>query len=417
MSSVKTPHQSFAISTFGCKVNQYESQVIRERLRAAGYREEKESPQLVIINSCAVTARAEAKTRKCIRSWLRRVPRARLVLTGCGLTYSERQNRSLWEIVPPSRRGELPRPEQAPFSGITYLAGHSRAFVKVQDGCDSYCAYCIIPFLRGREASRHPEEVAREVALLAGNGYREIVLTGINLGKYAGAGDAGPSDLSGLIELLLQVPGSFRIRLSSIEPKEITTRLIYLIAREERLCPHLHIPLQSGSDTVLRKMNRNYTFREYREIVRSLRVSLPDISLTTDCLVGFPDESEEDFRSTCRAVREIGFSKVHVFPYSPRAGTKAALYPGLGQGVIKRRAEVLGTISEAIVPEYRQKFRGREVQAVIERKIDEGLFLGLDEHYIKIAISGEKVPPLGSLRRVRITEINKNGLRGVMVME
>ncbi len=199
-------YHSFAISTLGCKVNQYESQVIREQLSAAGCREDSNSPHLVVINSCAVTARAEAKTRKSIRRWLRRAPRARVVITGCGLTYSESQNRSLWEIIPPHRRGELPLDTgRDGLWGITFSADHSRAFVKVQNGCDSFCSYCVIPFLRGGPVSRPLEEAAREVTGLVRNGYREIVLTGINLGAYGRDEPGGPTDLVDLVPINNQV--------------------------------------------------------------------------------------------------------------------------------------------------------------------------------------------------------------------
>lgn len=406
---------SFAISTFGCKVNQYESQVIRERLLAAGYRENPDSPELIVINSCAVTARAEAKTRKCIRRCLRRVPRARVVIIGCGLTYSESRDRSMWEIIPPLRRGELPHSiARDGLWGITFSAEHSRAFVKVQNGCDSFCSYCIIPFLRGGPVSRTPEGVDREVAGLIHNGYREIVLTGIHLGIYGKDDPEYRTDLVGLVERLLKLPGQFRIRLSSIEPKEICPRLVQLIAEEEKLCPHLHIPLQSGSDHILRKMNRNYTIGEYYEIIRSLRSASPDISISTDCLVGFPGEREEDFQDSRRAVREIGFGKVHIFPYSRRDGTGAARYPSPDRENIRRRVDALREISEAAALESRKRFLGREVEVIIEKMMRDGLYSGLDGHYIRVLVSGEKCGP-GTLCRVWITGVDENGLKGEVV--
>ncbi len=408
---------TFAISTFGCKVNQYESQVIREALQEAGYREDTSSPALIVVNSCAVTARAETKTRKCIRRWLQQAPRARLVLTGCGLTYSERQDRSLWDIVPPDRRGELPASLPSPaLQGISFSADHHRAFVKVQDGCDAFCSYCLIPFLRGRPVSRSPEKALRETAALVSRGYREIVLTGINLGTYSGKESGRRLDLAGLVELLLHLEGSFRIRLSSIEPKAITARLSRLIVQKTGLCPHLHIPLQSGSDKVLRLMNRNYTFREYAEIIHSLREGCPEISLSTDCMVGFPGESEEDFLKTCRAIREIGFSRVHIFPYSPRPGTRAAGNSPPAPPTVSRRAGIIEEIAEETARRYREGFRGRLVEVLLEKRGRDGVAHGFDQHYLRVAVSGTPLPP-GALCRVRITGLDEDGLRGVLEKE
>ena len=403
---------SFTISTFGCKVNQYESQVIRERLLASGCREDSDSPHLVVINSCAVTARAEAKTRKEIRQWLRRVPGSRILLVGCGLTYSELQNRSLWEIVPPARRGKLPDDihRDGPWL-ITFSADHSRAFVKVQDGCDAFCSYCIIPYLRGGPVSRSLNEIVREISGLVQNGYREIVLTGINMGTYGKDLPGCRVNLVILLENILKLKGPFRVRLSSIEPKEISLSLIRLIADEAMICPHLHIPLQSGSDEILRKMNRNYTSGEYIDVIRTLRESSPDISISTDCLVGFPGEEEEDFQASCRMVREIGFSKVHIFPYSRRDGTVASGYPGVNQEIIRLRVDLLKKISEKTAHEFRRRFVGREVEVIIEKKQRNGLYSGLDHHYNRVYFFGEKIE-IGSLRRVKITGIDESSLKG-----
>jgi len=403
---------SFTISTFGCKVNQYESQVLRERLLGSGYREDNDSPHLVIINSCAVTARAEAKTRKEIRRWLRQSHESRLLLVGCGLTYSELRNQSFWGIVPEPRRGQLPENILRDSSWLTtFSADHSRAFVKVQDGCESFCSYCIIPYLRGRSVSRSPDEIIREISGLVRNGYREIVLTGINMGRYGKDLSGYHISLATLLERILKLRGIFRVRLSSIEPKEITPPLIRLISKEVKVCPHLHIPLQSGSDNILRKMNRNYTSGEYIDIVGNIREACPDISISTDCLIGFPGEEEEDFQASCRMVREIGFSKVHIFPYSRRDGTAASRYPEPDQKIIRRRTGILAMIAAEKACKFRECFVGREVEVIIERKLCNGLYSGLDRHYNRVNFSGEGVAD-GSICRVMITGIDESALKG-----
>ncbi len=407
-----TRHPSFTISTFGCKVNQYESQVIREQLLAIGYKDDPDSPHLVVINSCAVTARAEAKTRKEIRQWLRHAPESRIFLVGCGLTYSESRNRGLWDIVPPDRRGKLPDDLSPDGPWLTtFSAEHSRAFVKVQDGCDFFCSYCIIPYLRGVPVSRSSDEVVREISGLVQNGYREIVLTGINMGIYGKDLPGCRVNLVTLLERILKLNGAFRVRLSSIEPKEISLSLIRLIAAEDRICPHLHIPLQSGSDRVLKKMNRDYTSGEYIDIIRSLRESTPDISISTDCLVGFPGEEEEDSQATSRLVRAVGFSKVHIFPYSRRDGTVASGYPGLNPEIIRLRTDLLKKISGETAHKFRSHFVGREVEVIIEREMKNDNYSGLDRHYNRVYFPGEKIE-IGSLCRVKITEIDGSALKG-----
>ncbi len=374
-----------------------------------GYREDGEKPDLVVLNTCAVTARAEAKGRKLLREYRRRFPEAELAIVGCGLTYSKLQDRDLRELVPKEKRSSLPRFKEEG-GGITFFSGHSRAFVKVQDGCDSFCSYCVIPIVRSVLKSRPPREVVEEIGGLLEKGYREIVLTGINLGKY-GADFSAPFGLVELIELVLGIKGEFRVRLSSIEPQEITDRLIGLLAGEERICPHLHIPLQSGSDAILKKMNRTYGYSDYRALVERIREGRPDLAVTTDIIVGFPGETERDFLASRRALEEVGFGKVHIFPYSRREGTESARSPQLPRETVRKRAADLKTISDRVGRAWRERFLGREVEVIVEKVLGGGKSLGIDEHYLKVVVVGSKLLP-GSLYRVKIEGLEGDGCRG-----
>jgi len=398
---------TFSILTLGCKVNRYESQAIRERLADIGWREDASAPRLLVINSCAVTARAEAKARKLIRRSLKEHPRSRLILTGCGLRYSRLRGRDLEELVPPRRRGVPPFPLTGEnLRGVTYLAAHTRPLVKIQDGCDAFCSYCVIPLVRGRPASRPAVEVLEEVSGLAAAGYGEIVLTGINLGRWQDGG----LDLADLVREICRLPGEFRLRLSSLEPGAAAARLEELLARENRLCPHLHLPLQSGSDRVLKKMNRPYTLDGYRDLVSRLRDRVPDLALTTDCLVGFPGETDTDFKLTCRAVEDLGFSRVHIFPYSPRPLTRASLSVPLPIRVIRERAATLGEIAARSARRYRERFRGETVEVLAETVEPGGRARGLERHYLKTTLEGSEIQP-GGLYRGRVTGIAGGELR------
>jgi threonylcarbamoyladenosine tRNA methylthiotransferase MtaB len=245
------------------------------------------------------------------------------------------------------------------------------------------------------------------------NGYREIVLTAVHLGRYGFDLPSKPS-LSGLIELLAEFDGAFRIRLSSIEPKEITPEIVSLVAEEEKLCPHLHIPLQSGSDRVLKKMNRAYTYDEYRTIVKDVRFYRPDVSISTDIMVGFPGETDRDFIKTCRAVEELGFSKVHIFPYSRRNGTVAIRYPSLPGEEIKARIGHLKKISDREAFKYRERLIGQQAEVLLEKEEEKGGYSGFAEHYVKV-----KVPEGGCLSRaicrVSLTDHTADGLQGKII--
>lgn len=327
----------FAVVNLGCKVNRVESDSFERALSAAGWEEApEEAAGLIVVNTCTVTGEAEKKTRKAVRHALRAASAARVVVTGCAAAIDPAAFEALGErveVVPKAQMGEwlaraaLRLAEPAPAGSAP--SGRVRVGVKVQDGCDNACAYCIVHVARGRAWSRAADAVVAEAAALAAAGTPEIMLTGINLGSY----DDGGLTLAGLCERLLAAtaeaaaPGAppCRLRIGSIEPQDVADDLIALLARAGgRLCRHLHLPLQSGSSRVLAEMARPYDADAFAALVRRLRAAVPGIALSTDVIVGFPGETAADFAATCALVREAGFSKVHVFPYSRRAGTPAA---------------------------------------------------------------------------------------------
>ncbi|MFW6170890.1 MAG: tRNA (N(6)-L-threonylcarbamoyladenosine(37)-C(2))-methylthiotransferase MtaB [Planctomycetota bacterium] len=327
--------------TLGCKVNQYETEFVRQGLVGSGYRNaaHEEVADLCIVNTCTVTREGEAKSRQMIRRAARENPGTRIIVMGCYATRAPEDVAALpavSEVVTDKR--DLPalltRLGVAHVStGISSFADRHRAYLKVQDGCLLRCSYCIIPKVRPHVASRPLDEIADEAQRLIDNGYRELVLTGVHLGHYGVERNRDKPKsqwlrLSHLVRHLVQLKGRFRIRLSSIEVTEVTRELIATMSEfPEKICPHLHICLQSGSDRVLRRMRRRWSVRMFLERCELVRESIGFPAFSTDVIVGFPGETDEDFDATCRVLREVGFSKIHVFPFSARQGTPAAEMP------------------------------------------------------------------------------------------
>jgi threonylcarbamoyladenosine tRNA methylthiotransferase MtaB len=328
-----------AFHTFGCKVNQYETEELREQLKLGGFSivPMGDTADVNVINSCSVTADADSSCRQLVRKLLREQPASRVVVTGC---YAERSPDELRDISPQVEVfGNREKPliaislgvptacvEQAAKSGVVALADRSRAYLKVQDGCDAHCTYCIIPSVRPDLLCREPESVLREAGQLIARGYREIVLTGVRLGRYQW-GEEDPWDLVRLVNALVDLRGDFRIRLSSIEVTEISGRLIHLMRENPKVCPHFHIPLQSGDDEILKRMGRWYTVGQYRERVREIQSHIPDVALSADVIVGFPGEEDSHFQNSAELLEKEGFSRLHVFRYSVRPGTPAERLP------------------------------------------------------------------------------------------
>ena len=405
------------VVTLGCKANQYDGQLILEGLRAAGYvpwRRGDRTAALCVINTCAVTASSEAKSRRAVRRAVREHPGATVIVTGCCAVSSPDEFAAIEgvdhvtgndekELIPRLAAGRA-CPGARTISGFE---GHTRAFIKIQDGCDAQCSYCIVPFVRGHSRSRGEEEIVREAASLVSNGHAEIVLSGIHLGRYGT--DRG--DGRALERLIRRIgnAGAGRVRLSSIEPDEISDGLLELMTDGGPLCAHLHIPLQSGDGKVLADMRRGYGPGEYRRLVERLRERLPDISLTTDVMVGFPTESDEAFERTLEMVRMALFSRVHVFPFSPRRGTAAwAMGDQVPARVKRERALEVQRVASEGAAAYRERFVGREVEVLVQGRSGDH---GISREYLPVLLKGARART-GDLVKAVVTGVLPDGLEG-----
>jgi threonylcarbamoyladenosine tRNA methylthiotransferase MtaB len=390
--------------TLGCKVNQYETQLVKEALEQNGFREadEHESADLCVVNTCTVTSEGDAKSRKIIRQLSRKNPGTRTIVMGCYATRDPQAVSRLpgvFEVVTDKR--ELPDVfdrlgvVDIP-TGISHFDGRKRAYVKVQDGCILKCTYCIIPQVRPGLRSRPPDEIEDEVRRLVDNGYKEIVISGIHVGHYGvdttrGKSGLPPFRLWHLFRRLDRIPGRWRMRLSSVEAAEIHDDFISAAADCERLCPQFHPSLQSGSDMVLRRMRRRYYVHRFLEKVERMRERLDNPAFTTDVIVGFPGETDEEFEQTLEACRRARFMKVHVFPFSARKGTPAASFPDqVPPPVKKERCERLSRLERELAFEYYESLIGTDLEALVERESDErpGRLRGTDRRYVPVELPG-----------------------------
>ncbi|MEN6449732.1 MAG: tRNA (N(6)-L-threonylcarbamoyladenosine(37)-C(2))-methylthiotransferase MtaB [Thermoguttaceae bacterium] len=396
--------------TLGCRVNQYETEYLRQGFEWLGYREaaDGEPIDVCIVNTCSVTAESEAKSRKTIRRWAVAHPESQIIVVGCyagraadevaalpGVVDVVGDKRRLPDLL---RRWGLAEPP----SGIARFPGRRRAYVKVQDGCSMRCSYCIVPLLRGESWSRPADEVLAEVRCLVDRGHREIVLTGIHLGVYSrerGLGTSVPScdphlRLADLVAQITDLRDDFRVRLSSIEASEVTSELIELMARRpERICPHLHLPLQSGSDDVLARMNRRWPAERFIQRCQEIRDALDRPALSTDVIVGFPGETDADFVATCQVVEEVGFSNVHAFRFSPREGTPAAAMPGqVLNRKAQQRARDLARLGRLLRRRYAESLLGRRLQVLVERPVAgrTGWMAGASQYHVPVAVPGSR---------------------------
>lgn len=417
--------RKFAITTLGCKVNQFESAEMIEQFKAAGWEMVSfdERADLYLVNSCTVTGRSDAESRKMLRRARRANPEAHVVATGCYAQVSPEELQALSEVDQVlgnqekhdilhhighgnDRISRLTKQSATPELKLTSFADHTRAFLQIQTGCENNCSYCIVPIARGPHRSVPAAEIREAIQRLASQGYQEVVLTGIHLGAYQ-------PDLTGLIRMLDCEAGIERLRLGSIEPNELTEELLELIAGSKRICPHLHIPLQSGSDTVLERMRRRYTTRFYADVLNNAAKYLPDAFLAADVIAGFPGETEAEFLETCTLIASLPLADLHIFPYSRRPGTTAAEMPDqVHPAVIKERVNVLKSMAAVKQKLFRQRFIGKSLQ-VLGQRYDEksGLVTGLSQNYLEVSYSGT-AEELNRLCIATITEHRRNRLFG-----
>ncbi len=405
-------------ATLGCRVNQYETEFVRQGLERVGYRDalDDEAADLCIVNTCTVTHEGDAKSRQTVRQLAKRNPDARIVVMGCYATRAPDEVAALpgvAEVITDKR--ELPDLLQrfgvvdVP-TGIARFDNRQRAYVKVQDGCMLSCTFCIIPSVRPNLRSRSPEHIVEEVRRLVDHGHREIVLTGIHLGHYGVDLNQGrPKQqwvrLSHLLERLVAVDGRFRIRLSSIEATEVTRELVAVMARHpDRICPHLHVSMQSGSEGVLRRMRRRWGAKRFVDRCRLVQDSLDLPALTTDVIVGFPGETEAEFEETLRVCDDLGFSKIHIFPFSPRKDTPAATMPEqVPPDVKQRRVQRLELLGDALRGRYHAALAGKRLQMLVEGRLPDrpNVVAGTACRYMLMELSaddaGGPLPARGTL--------------------
>lgn len=395
----------FNIVTFGCKVNQYESNMMKEKMLSSNffYEENMSDANIIIVNTCSVTNVADKKCLKMIRKIKREYPNALLVVAGC----SSQNNQNVYEALDidillgnkdKSKIAELIKEyldtekKYVKFYNERDLEfedmlikdyNHVRAFVKIEDGCDNFCSYCIIPFVRGSVRSKDFDTVIKEAKLLTEHGHKEIVLTGIHTGHYM----SNNHDLTDLINELSKIDDLLRIRISSIEITELNDKFLEMLKINKKVCNHLHIPLQAGSDEILKRMNRKYDLAYYEEKINKIRSIRPDISITTDIIVGFPYETDELFNETLEFSKKMNFSKIHVFPYSIRVGTAAASMPNQVDEVTKKmRVKKLMALSKKQEKEYYEKFKGKELDILVE-ECDNNVSIGHTSNYLMVTLN------------------------------
>jgi len=378
------PSRTIKFFTLGCKANQYDTQSIRERFLSKGFRvdDNKSKPDYFLINTCTVTSGADQKSRNIIRRCIQYSPKATVIVTGC---LAERD----WRVLADIKGVSLVVKKSFFPEGISGFSQHTRAFLKIQDGCDNFCTYCKVALVRGKTRSKGIGNVVEEAKKLVACGFKEIVLTGICLGAY-GKDLPGGKALVDAVDALARIEGLSRIRLSSIEAGDVSVKLIKYMAGSKKLCRHLHIPIQSGDDSILKRMNRKYTRRKYQDLISRIKRDIPGVAITTDCLVGFPGETEENFNNTVDLVRKIMPLKVHIFPYSNRPGTKAAKFSGLVDAkTIASRCAKLENASKECRDKFMRGFTGKKALVLIEGayKGKAGYLEGLTDNYLKVRIA------------------------------
>ena len=415
----------FKIFSLGCKVNSYECNAVASALKHAGYEEDNSNPDVVIINTCSVTATADQKSRQHIRKFQKLYPNAITVVMGCyaqgnadfidkeiqptiliGTSNRNRIVKLIEQYQKTKQRIVLIDQDTRDFKyeelGVTSCSENIRAYLKIQDGCNNFCSYCIIPYRRGKMRSRNKQEILEEAKYLVEKGYKEIVLTGIHVGGYGQ--DLENDSFSSLVKELTDIKGLESLRISSIEESEIDNELIKLITERKNIAHHLHIPLQAGSNSVLKAMNRKYTKEQFVEKILKIRKLLPNIAISTDIIVGFPGETDDDFLDTVEVAKKC-FDMIHVFPFSARSGTGAARMKNqISPEVKSKRVDTLISLSKELWDKYTSRFINQEINVLVERFDEEkSLNIGHTSNYLEVAIPSKK-PQIGEFIKVILTK-------------
>lgn len=417
--------KKFKVVTLGCRTNQYESQAYADQLTQLGYEtaDENDVADICIVNTCTVTASADNQSLHEIRQLAAKNPGTKLVVTGCAVEQQpERFHKieGVTTIVANKEKESLMSalfPDlEVPEFLITHFESHTRAFVKVQDGCNSFCTYCIIPYVRGRSRSRPIADIVAEVKGLISNGFKEVVVTGINVGDFDGAKPEGekPDTLADLMRALDNIEGLKRLRLSSIDPDEVTDDLLDIIINGKTTCHSMHVVLQSGSNVILKRMNRKYTRQIFMETVDRLKAADPAFTFTTDVIVGFPGETDTDFNETLAVIQDVQFAKVHMFPYSERQRTRAALMPNkVPHETIKIRKQQILRASEQTTFALQAKFIGQQMNVLTE-SVEGELIYGHTDNFLKVFFPKDKWQS-NQILEVIILENTPKGLRAEVV--
>jgi len=429
-----------AFYTLGCKVNQYETEAMIESFETSGYKtvEYEEYADVYIINTCTVTNMGDRKSRQIIRRALDSNPDAFIAVVGCysqispdkvieipgvKLVVGTNERAKIVELVEYAMDKEekinmvsdIMEVREFEEMSIRNYKSRTRAFLKIQEGCDQYCSYCIIPYARGHIRSRRPESILEEVKQLAENGFREIVLTGIHVASYGR--DLGDTSLIEIIELVHQVEGIDRIRMSSVEPKTLNDDFIDRLVKLPKICRHFHLSLQSGCDATLKRMNRKYTTEEYLAVVNRLREVFPEVAITTDLIVGFPGETEEEFQCTLDFIKKVDFSGMHVFKFSPREGTPAAQHKNQVLPQIKeQRSRIVTKLAEERETAFKTKFIDMTMNVLFEQKLaEEGKdYEGLTDNYIRVIAASEE-DLKGKIIPVKIKALKNDYAEGIII--
>lgn len=428
--------KTVAFTTLGCRVNQYDTDAMRGLFIKSGYTpvEFDEKADIYVINTCSVTNMGERKSRQLIRKAKRTNENAYIVVTGCyaqlapdaiaaiegvNLVIGTNNRNKVVELVEQIESTEKQINavrnimEQSTFEEMPLYGDEidkARAFMKIQEGCNNYCTFCIIPYTRGKLKSRKIDDIVHEAKRLVDHGYKEIVLTGIHLGNYGIELPEKPN-LAKVVKALLEIDGLERIRLGSIESVEVSDELVNLMATEPRFCSHLHLPLQAGSDHILKLMNRHYNLQEFKDLIHTLRSRIEGLAITTDIIAGFPGETDEDFEDTMNTVRELGFTHIHAFPYSIREGTPAATMENqVPEAVKKTRVALLNSLGQEGLTKFAQSLIGKEAHILVEREVD-GYYLGFTNEYIHGKIKkGATDYPVGSIIGGTVTAFDGESL-------